>query len=964
MKSNIWRLLNDRPCHWNKQCKGIILYDTTNDCHFMLSVPGFSYALPYLTVNLSVGVFLSEYHDDTTISGYINQVYLDETAQQPHGAIGYNVMGNLTIDKSPDDATVVISNRYDGMWGQTPGDSGVGAAIVLGIAKYFVDNSIKPKYNLTFLFTTGEEYGFKGAKHFNDSHDYNIKYWFILDQLAFDQSDAALCLHYNNNDNQKIIDAIVNDSHYYSRTGYENLTLLGDGLGSEQEVASSRENCDTFCLVKDQDFRWDMWHRTGSNYSKGDCLDHTDRKDINVTAELFWNITKYFCVNPDCWFDNIQYETFDSTGGTKKDSLRATFKVKSTLPSDLVMVNATFIPVGLIPPTLDTIFLNFTANRTGAQHEVNFTLPQNVQKGPYDIVFKLYNSTGKINESLGFEGTNYNQTITSPTFYLHRWDSFGDERVGTSYENIDDKISGSVFTKEGRGVAKNITAYVLGGQSGNRPTYKCLLYRDDNSQLIGVTEEKQPAIGNSWITFSFPNPKPVLYNNVDYNIVAWGNNTTRLWYYHLNNLGCGRTANLVYGSNPADAVFSWNANHYSLFCSYTPDSYPPQIINVSCHPDTVGFGYNVTINANVTDNQSGVNTVKVNITYPDHTHGNYTMSHFSGAWYQIVFSNTWFVGQYNYTIWAVDNASNMNSSTGYHFHVSADATISIATLKNSYSGSQYINITDPPNPPENYTLVGRGLTWNTYYNASSGENILEAYQGPVNYQEDNDTWTPINNSLNQLTSEHPAYNYGYRTGNDRGLFGVYFKPNVQSDWPVAFTYNRSDDPTTHVIRSKLVGVGYVDPQSDWAYQYLQNVQSSQGQTNGNSVTYEDVFTGTDVTWSYGNTELKEEITLSNATKTVLQNHPPSMYGLNNGSSYLVFITKLDHQSLNIYNASGMLTGNVTISDTGIDFKDTLGQFKCALPLGEAYELNNESVRQKLTYRIIHLNGNTYLLSGL
>jgi hypothetical protein len=60
----------------------------------------------------------------------------------------------------------------------------------------------------------------------------------------------------------------------------------------------------------------------------------------------------------------------------------------------------------------------------------------------------------------------------------------------------------------------------------------------------------------------------------------------------------------------------------------------------------------------------------------------------------------------------------------------------------------------------------------------------------------------------------------------------------------------------------------------------------------------------------------------------------------------------------------MLSGNVTISDTGVDFKDALGQFKCALPLGEVYELSNESVRQMLTYRIIHYNGDTYLLSGV
>ena len=356
---------------------------------------------------------------------------------------------------------------------------------------------------------------------------------------------------------------------------------------------------------------------------------------------------------------------------------------------------------------------------------------------------------------------------------------------------------------------------------------------------------------------------------------------------------------------------------------------------------------------------------RVIIGYPGGKAENKTMTLISGNTYQYVFNNTWLVGQYNYSIWATDNYNNsINRSVRSHFHVSADASISIATLQDSYSGNQYINITDPPNPPENYTVVDRGFTWDEYYNAITGQNILEVSTGPVNYQEENGAWTPINNTITQLTSDHPAYVYGYRNGNDQGLFGVYFKSNAQNDWPVAFTYNRSDDPTINALRSKLVGVGYVDPQSNWAYQYLQNVQSSQGQINENSITYEDVFTGTNVTWSYGNTGLKEEITLSNVAKSVLQNHPPSMYGLNNASSYLVFITKLDYQNLNIYNSSGLLDGNVTISNTGIEFKDALGQFKCALPLGEAYELNNESVRQKLTYRIVHLNGNTYILSGL
>jgi hypothetical protein len=453
----------------------------------------------------------------------------------------------------------------------------------------------------------------------------------------------------------------------------------------------------------------------------------------------------------------------------------------------------------------------------------------------------------------------------------------------------------------------------------------------------------------------------------------WGDGNNTGWIMDLSGTAAEVRAFHAWKTNggyyvkvQARDVFN-NESNWSQSILFKTETCPPEISMVSHTPDTVGFGYNVTIYANVTDhryaNDSGVKIVTVNISYPDSIYGNYTMSHTTGDTYEFMFNNTWLVGQFNYTIWAMDNAYNMNNDSGHHFHISAEATISIATLQNSYTGNQYINITDPPNPLENYTLIDQGQTWNKYYDATTGQNILEVSPGPINYQED-ETWKPINNTISQLTENHPAYVYGYRSGNNRGLYGAYFKSNAQQEWPIAFTYNKSNDPTIHAVRSKLVGVGYVDPQSNWAYQYLQNVQSSQGQVNDYSITYSGVFTGTDVTWSYGNTKLKEEITLSNTTKTVLQNHPPSQYGLNDTSSYLVFITKLDYQNLNLYNSSGLLDGNVTISDTGIDLKDVLGHFKCALPLGEAYELNNESARQKLTYRIIHLNENTYLLSGL
>ena len=423
---------------------------------------------------------------------------------------------------------------------------------------------------------------------------------------------------------------------------------------------------------------------------------------------------------------------------------------------------------------------------------------------------------------------------------------------------------------------------------------------------------------SSWCYFDGLLDEPQLYNRA----LSWEeinasyNNGVYRLYHNFTDLSDGT---YTYSAHAIDTTGNQSSTETRQILI---DTTPPTITDVTASPHTVGFGYNVTISADVVDNGSGIDLVTIQIIPPSGVgnSSNDTMTLVSNNTYQYVFTDSWSTGQYNYTIWATDNTNNTASSSGHHFHISAAATISIATLKNSYSGTEYINITDPPNPPENLTLVGRGLTWNTYYNATSGQNILETYQGPVNYQEDNGTWTPINNTITQLGSNNPAYVYGYRNGNDHGLYGVYFKSNAQQEWPVAYTFNRSDDPTIHAIRSKLVGVGYVDPQSNWAYQYLQSVQSSQGQVAVIPSPTQDVFTGANVTWSYGNTGLKEEITMSNATKTVLQNHPPSQYGLNDASSYLVFITKLEHQNLYLYNDSGLLDGNVTISDDGSGFQ--------------------------------------------
>ena len=799
--------------------------------------------LPIYWVNYTVGHWLIENANlgNNTVTGYVNQDYLKEEhwplgnpSQWTSGVTAYNVIGNITTDKSgnvpdPVDPIILVSNRYDGWWSEASFDSGCGVGLVLAIAKYFNDYNINPKVNITFLETTGEEYLFRGAQHFSDSHpDNNYSMWIGFDQLASNWTGSSLELTFNDDEVCNITTAIGEEMGYPKRTNndYSLLTNVTSELGGAEEDVWKQRNltvkeggincsysCKTICFCKgfngtfgSNPFR----HRRGENFSEGDLLKNIDQEDLNDTLELAWNITKYFCVDPDCWFQSYSETSLDSPidEDTLNDTIEATFTVKSTLPNDLVMVNATLKnSVGVV---VNQSFMNFTVNRTGVQGSINLTLPGYEPPGDYTIFLELYNSTGRINEILSLGDVNFNETEQSPGY-----------------------------------------------------------------------------------TFLYPFGYPV-------------------------------------------------------------------ISNVNCSPPWVGFGFDINISAYVISS----NSVKVNITFPDASTENYTMNALDVHNYQYVFNDTWQHGMYNFTIWAYSCSGGSSGSSSNSFNVSANASIDVATLKDNYTVSEFVNVTDPPNPLDDYYIVERGLTWDKYYNSVTGANTLVISPHPINYQNETTQWVPINCSLNLLENNHVAYGYGYRFGNEQGLYNVYFKPNSQDVWPVVFAYNKSNNPENYVVRSKLVGVGYLDPTNDWTYEILQNTQNSQGQIADNSITYENVFSGTDVVWSYGNTGLKEEIIMSNTTKSLLQNHPPSDYGLSNQGSYLVFITRLDYSGLNMYNSTGTLNGNFTIFDGQIDFKDAFCEFKCVLPLGEAYELFNNSVCNSLVYRVLQYNNNYYLLSGL
>ncbi|DAC72456.1 MAG TPA: hypothetical protein DSN98_05025 [Thermoplasmata archaeon] len=788
-------------------CKGIIIYDDrVQNCHMMynqfIDTPRFNsnlfpmFALPGFSVNETIGKFLWNHsgEPDNTIDGHVNQIHYKETDENP-GVEAYNVEADLHITQSPNDAVVILSSRYDGMWGECSGDSAAGNGIIMGIAKYMQElnqSGIKPKYNVTFLMTTDEENGYYGAQFYNDTHrNDNIILWIGTEQLGF--NTGALHNVYKNATHRIIVENITTLLDYNGKTGYSDIhSLTADitgynnpsiygnaGIGAEDVVFTERTDCDTILIHKNNDFV--NHHHRGLALTQGDVLapSNFDWNDAYMFYNITWETVKYFLYNPDCWFSDVSYTVFDSSndGDSLNDSIRANFTIHSILPHDRVHLELDLgFEVGGMgglwygADNADYVVTNGVLNAS-----LVFTIPDIDSEGNYSLCFRLFNSTGRINELVGIGEDNEDDSC-GMDHYFPLYHPLGYAKVGNSSQSMHDRICGSIFTANEDSRADNITAYI--NQNFFETThYKCMLYRANDSMLIGTTTENwTPRDGQAlspwWAVFNFTGTKPLLVKDTQYVITCWGNNVlSGIYYDESSSASTGRYDYETYGYPPDPAIFTNESRYYSIYCSYTPDVTLPQITDVIASPHTVGFGYNVTITANVTDNGSGVNLVKVRIGEPGGRQNNNTMTHISGDLYRYVFTDTWAVGQYNYSIWAQDNETNSNTSDTYHFHVSADATISIATLRDSYTGNQYINITDPPNPPENYTLVNRGLTWDKYYDAITGQNILEVSAGPINYQEEN-IWMPINNTLSQLAENHPAYVCGYRSGNNHGLYGV------------------------------------------------------------------------------------------------------------------------------------------------------------------------------------------------
>ena len=279
-------------------CKGVILYDSNNNTYNMGT--GDYYPLPVITVNKTIGMEIEKNPDNFKVDFYINQ-YFNETVES------YNIIGQ--INGTNQNETVMVCSLYDSWWCQGTGDAAIGQSMVLGLAKYFVENNITPDCNVKFIAFCGEEQDVKGPYYYELIHrDENIKFILDINQVGFMPlipENIRFQIWTNNESLIPLFDKIGNDSNYTEKTGVDFVTAYKETGGPSNikpfaiATKEGKRLCTTILFVKTgfgfpETPQWLNHHRDGQNHQEGDVFKYYYPEDVEATAEIVLTILKNF----------------------------------------------------------------------------------------------------------------------------------------------------------------------------------------------------------------------------------------------------------------------------------------------------------------------------------------------------------------------------------------------------------------------------------------------------------------------------------------------------------------------------------------------------------------------------------------------------------------------------------------------------------------------------------------------
>jgi len=189
-------------------------------------------------------------------------------------------------------------------------------------------------------------------------------------------------------------------------------------------------------------------------------------------------------------------------------------------------------------------------------------------------------------------------------------DTFGYNTTTTGYDQLHDKIRGSVGTPTESGEADSITINVHFTDPSGTNRIKCAIYKLSDLSLIGETAEREVTRDDSqgWETFVFSEPKPSLVADTEYLIVGWANNDESDVWLHRAATSGGATrykTDAYDGTAFPNPLVSPSSNEYkmSIYCTYTPSgaeetaSYTPLSVVLTVPSITATFALTATITA-------------------------------------------------------------------------------------------------------------------------------------------------------------------------------------------------------------------------------------------------------------------------------------------------------------------------------------------------------------------------------
>ena len=294
-----------------KNVKGFILMDCFNETFFMMpsgtSSPAVArFSEPGFSISGSNGKWIKNYLSNPDY--VVKADFCSEWAWEPVDS--WNLIGEIPGNSSK---IAIINTFYDGWWNQATCDQATSLGSILGIAKYMIDNNIKPELTLKFIAWGGHEQYFRGVLHYLKNN--SIKKYGCQTKNLGDQEDIIYVINpgnfgfnytYDMSFNvgnkrdeplMKFMQNVAQELNYTERTGI-GITGEYSVFGTEgYRFYRGHKYPERYCEHAIEFDRWPFpgYHRDGNNHTAGDVFsdinDTLYRVDCEVIAEIILRLT-------------------------------------------------------------------------------------------------------------------------------------------------------------------------------------------------------------------------------------------------------------------------------------------------------------------------------------------------------------------------------------------------------------------------------------------------------------------------------------------------------------------------------------------------------------------------------------------------------------------------------------------------------------------------------------------------